>query len=494
MNLLLITADQFRGDALGHLGHPVAHTPNLDRLAASGVSFARSYAVTSPCGPARASLHTGLHAHNHRSVLNGTPLDARIPTMAGAARAAGFAPTLFGYTDTTADPTGLAADDPRLFTYEGVLPGYDAGLALPAHHRAWLDHVRARMPDLPDEFQAAHRPADGRIGGPAAYPAAHSPTAFLADAALNWLGAQRSRWFLHLSFLRPHPPWTAPAEWLRRFAPDAMPRPRRAPDCAADAALHPLQAALIADTRASAFVPGAPGRAADWTDAEVAGARATYFALLAELDQHVGRLLDFLDASGQAHDTLVVFTADHGECLGDHHLFGKRGFAEEAYRVPLIVRDPAPSCDAARGARVEAFVESVDLMPTVLGWLGIAAPAGDGASLAPFLRGATPPGWRDAVHWSFDFRELLEPADGALGADPHRATLLARRDATHLAVRFADLPPLLLEPGAPGPLVPLDDPPRAAAMAEAMLAWRLAHENPLFSDLQATPSGLRRWR
>jgi arylsulfatase A-like enzyme len=492
-NVLLITADQLRGDALGHLGHPVARTPNLDRLAREGVGFARHFSAASPCGPARASLHTGLHAHHHRSVINGTPLDSRIPTMATVARAAGRSPTLFGYTDTTADPTGLAPDDPRLFTYEGLLPGYALGLLLPEHHRAWLDHVRARRPALPDEFKAAHRPVDGRVGGAAAYPAALSPTAFVADAALDWLARQAPGWFAHVSFLRPHPPWAAPAEFLARLDPAAMPAPRRAPRAADDAALHPLQAAILADTRADSFVPGAPGLATGWTDAEIARVRATYFALVAEVDHHVGRLLDALDASGAARDTLVVFTADHGECLGDHHLFGKRGFVEEAYRVPLIVRDPAPAADAARGRVVDAFTESVDVMPTVLFWLGLEAPSGDGVALAPWLHGETPAAWRDAAHWSYDFRELLA-AHPALGTDPHRATLLARRDATRLAVRFADLPPLLLAPDAPGPLAGLGEPARAAAMAEAMLAWRLGHENRLFSDLQATPSGLKRWR
>ena len=186
-NVLLITGDQWRGDALGHFGHPVARTPQLDRLARGGASFARHYGVTSPCGPARASLHTGLHAHHHRSVINGTPLDSRIPTMATRAREAGYAPTMFGYTDTTADPTGLAADDPRLFTYEGVLPGYEVGLLLPEHHRPWLDHVRRVLPQLADEFQAANRPVDGIVAGSNAASAS-------AGAAQGGCGRRNETW------------------------------------------------------------------------------------------------------------------------------------------------------------------------------------------------------------------------------------------------------------------------------------------------------------
>src|SRR5690606_26370824 len=102
-------------------GHPLVRTPTFDALAARGVRFARHWANTAPCGPSRATLHTGMYAQNHRSVLNGTPLDARFTTSALEARRAGYAPILFGYTDTSPDPRGLAADDPRLRTYEGVL-------------------------------------------------------------------------------------------------------------------------------------------------------------------------------------------------------------------------------------------------------------------------------------------------------------------------------------------------------------------------------------
>lgn len=107
-NFLLITADQWRADCLGAVGHPVVRTPTLDRLVAAGTLFRRHYTVASPCGPSRASLWTGTYACNHRSVTNGTPLDARFTNLALEARAAGYAPVLFGYTDTSTDPRGLA--------------------------------------------------------------------------------------------------------------------------------------------------------------------------------------------------------------------------------------------------------------------------------------------------------------------------------------------------------------------------------------------------
>ena len=103
-NVLFITADQWRGDCLSALGHPCLRTPQLDALAHEGVIFSRHYAQASPCGPSRASLYTGLYLHNHRSVVNGTPLDLRHTNVALEARKAGYEPALFGYSDVSADP------------------------------------------------------------------------------------------------------------------------------------------------------------------------------------------------------------------------------------------------------------------------------------------------------------------------------------------------------------------------------------------------------
>ena len=102
--VLHISVDQWRGECLGAVGHPLVKTPHLDALAADGVLFKRHYTVCAPCGPARTSLHTGLYLMNHRSGRNGTPLDDRFTNVAREARKAGFDPTLFGYTDTSIDP------------------------------------------------------------------------------------------------------------------------------------------------------------------------------------------------------------------------------------------------------------------------------------------------------------------------------------------------------------------------------------------------------
>ena len=141
-NVLFITADQWRGDTLGAVGHPLVQTPNLDRLASEGVLFRNHWTQAVPCGPARASLHTGMYLMNHRSVNQGTPLDRRFTNIALEARKAGYDPVLFGYTDISADPRGLPQHDPKLRTYEGPLPGITPVLNTSNDVKPWLAHLQ----------------------------------------------------------------------------------------------------------------------------------------------------------------------------------------------------------------------------------------------------------------------------------------------------------------------------------------------------------------
>ena len=135
LNILFITADQWRGECLGVAGHPLVKTPNIDALAADGTVFLNHYSNAAPCSPARACLYTGLYQMTNRVVRNGSPLAARFDNVALAARRVGYSPALFGYTDQSADPTGLPPAAPRLKTYEGVLPGFDVRVRIPENEK-----------------------------------------------------------------------------------------------------------------------------------------------------------------------------------------------------------------------------------------------------------------------------------------------------------------------------------------------------------------------
>ena len=195
-NLLFITADQWRGDCLSALGHPTVKTPNLDQLASEGLLFKNHYAQCTPCGPSRASLYTGMYLQNHRSIHNGTPLDARHTNLALEMRKLGYDPVLAGYTDTTADPRRYPANDPALKTYEGILPGFSQVLAMPSTSfpepwARWLEAKGFRLPEnLSDLY---YQPVEnypgaetrGRTFAPACYSRDESDTAFLTELALQ---------------------------------------------------------------------------------------------------------------------------------------------------------------------------------------------------------------------------------------------------------------------------------------------------------------------
>jgi arylsulfatase A-like enzyme len=487
-NVLFVTADQWRGDCLGAAGHPVVRTPNLDRLAAGGVSFRRHFAQAAPCGPSRASLYTGMYMMNHRSVLNGTPLDARHTNVALEARALKYEPALFGYTDTSVDPRTVEPDDPRLYRYEGVLPGFDPVCHLPeGEPDAWLAWLRASGYEVPDDWRRfVDRPADGTRWR-TQYAAAHSQTAFLTDRLLEFVDAQRDRaWFAHLSWLRPHPPFLAPAPYDTIVDPATVPEPVRAPSREAEGAQHPLLGVMITH----------PLLASPDDEQDQRELQATYYGMLREVDDQLGRILDWLDESGQAARTLVVFTSDHGELLGDHWILHKLGWFDQAYHVPLIVRDPRPAFDATRGRVVDAFTEHVDVLPTICELLGAEAPLQcDGRSLVPWLEGATPSDWRREVHFEFDFRDPDSPLlEEAFGLTMEECALAVLRDDHGKYVQFAGhgaLPAIFFDLDRdPAQVVDRAADPayagRVLGYAQRMLAWRMRHAERTLSGMKLT--------
>jgi len=398
LNVLFITPDQWRWDALSALGGGVPRTPRLDALAAEGVVFGSHFAQCTPCGPSRASLLTGMYMMNHRSVGNGSPLDARFTNIALEARKAGYDPSLIGYTDTSLDPRLHHPDDPVWRRgYEGVLPGFTPLLLMPTDPWEWFRHLESKGYDLPERPYDVYGPEGGHpaVGGfgpydaPARYRAEDSDTAFSADRAMRFVTENRHQpWFLHLVFLRPHNPYIAPAPYHRMYDPAAVPGFKRAADPGDEARQHPFIAFRQRTRRA----------VAEMSEDEIRQLRAAYYGLVSEVDDNIGRIVDHLKATGQYDKTLIVVTSDHGDLLGDHWLVGKETFYDQAFHVPAIVRVPGAAWDGGRGRVVEAFTESVDLMPTILDLMGRAVPDQcDGHSLSPFLRGENPASWRSAA-------------------------------------------------------------------------------------------------
>ncbi len=449
-SLLLVTCDQLRADVLDGALAGLVPLPAFERLMGEGAYFPECFAAAVPCGPSRASLLTGLHAFNHRSIRNGTPLARHHATLATELRRTGREPLLFGYTDTAPDPTGRDLADPDFRSYEQPAPGFREIVEMRAEAPfEWLGHLAARGYDLPrplpERLMDLYRPvAEGRPPrptDPAVYAAADSDTAFLTDRTLAALEARRDAPFVaHVTYIRPHPPLVAPAPWNRAVAPADVPAP------ASVALDHPFRDAWFSAPAQHGLFHGFEGNVAALSADTLAALRAVYLGLVAEVDHHLGRLLDWLDRTGLAGTTLVIVTADHGEMLGDGGFWGKDNVLAPAHRVPLIVRAPG----GPRGTRVGGLASACDIAPTVLSWFGAPVPpAMDGVSLLPALAAGRTR--RQSVLTEVDFSHPSSPTrfQRALGLCETRCNAAVLRDARHTLVHFnGGLPPLLFDRAA----------------------------------------------
>lgn len=487
-NILLITADQWRGDCLGTVGHPVVQTPNLDAFAETATVFEQHYAATAPCSPARASLYTGLYQMNHRVVCNGAPLDDRFDNIARAARRAGYTPTLFGYTDTSPDPRRHHPNDPVLSSYEGVLPGFWVRQPLAEDDKPWLSWLAARGHD-PAGFQTIHHvePEDGEQVSlrPARYAREETQTAFLTNAFLTWLGEQEEDqpWMAHISFLRPHPPIAVPAPYNALYDPEDGPGFSGAPNAADEASFHPLVAALQDYQQLGTHLPGTSAFVRDLTRRDLKRLRALYYGMITEVDAQLGRIFEALE---HPNNTLIIFTSDHAEMMGDHWMLGKGGFYRESYHIPLMIRAPG----AVSANRVSAFTSSTDIFPTLLDLFDIAPEhAPDGASLMPYLSGQTPLTWRDAALWEFDYRLFLKKWPEKFPAPAHEDSpaALCRLGQDWQFVHFSGLPNVLMK-AAPTQGVPVNEatqnPDQVIANLDALLGARMRHNDETLARTQ----------
>lgn len=416
-NILFIMCDQLRADHLSCYGHPRLHTPNLDRLARRGVVFDHAYVQSPVCGPSRMSYYTGRYMHAHGVSWNFVPLKVGEMTMGDHLRPLGVRSVLIGKTHMRADALGLSrlGIDPKspvgvrmtecgFDPYErddGIHPysGHDPDPSYNAYLRAkgfggdnpweaWANTV----------VDAQGQPHSGWFLSyshlPARVPAEHSETAYTTGRAIDFMAeAGDQPWLAHLSFIKPHWPYVAPAPYAGMYRPeDALPLVR------ADSELidpHPVYAAMTRHRVSRTFAQ--PGI----RDAVMVG----YMGLVKQIDDELGRLWDFMDSRGLTERTMIVFCADHGDFLGDHWLGDKEMFHQPVVRTPLIVVDPDPRADATRGSRCDALVEAVDLAPTFLDvYGGNALPhVMDGRSLRPWLFGQTPQAWRSIAVSECDY-------------------------------------------------------------------------------------------
>lgn len=498
-NILLVTTDQQRWDTMGALGAPGLHTPTLNRLCAEGTACTRAYCANPLCSPSRASLLTGLLPSRHGCWTVGVPLRHTRTTLAHRLRRLGYTTALIGkgHLQPCLWP-GSPEAAPAIFSLEhfagwrGPYYGFERCALTIGHtcepHAAGMHYglwLRCQGVDSSAFFggQRSHELANapgGRWDLPPQWHSSH----WVADLAIRqlhtWARRDRTQPFLlWASFPDPHPPFVAPEPWYSRQVAlgDAGTPPTAAPDRWID---RPALYGAALEGRAAAHWPEdtlPPAGFDPGLDHRTIPADATrrwrhaYFAMIAQVDHHLGRILAALDECGQADRTLVVFTSDHGELLGDNGLWGKGPFhVESVLRVPLLWRWPGR---IPAGRRCAALFSLMDLMPTLLGAAGGAVPAGlDGLDQGAVLW-QDAPGPREAVrienratpglqlqtvvthryklttHLPGDTGELYD-----LEADPHECRNLWRDpDHAELRRRLAAKLPAQLDP-PPGQLAP----------------------------------------
>ena len=432
-NVLFVMCDQLRRDHLSCYGGRV-HTPHLDALAARSVRFDNAHVQSGVCGPSRMSFYTGRYVSSHGATWNRVPLSAAELTLGDYLRTSGRVAALAGKTHVLPDNEALDRFGIEIGSERGALlreggfvvldrydghtpPGAESGYAayLQAHgYRSadpWSDYVIA----MEDGARIVSGWQMRNVHLPSRVRDEHSETAYMTDRALEWIRAQGERpWVLHLSYVKPHWPYVAPAPWHALYRDgDVGPIRRGAQDGTADE--HPVVRAYREHDECKSFAREDVAR----------HVRPAYMGLTAQIDHHLGRLLTALDENGRMDETMILFTSDHGDFLGDRGLGEKELFYDEIIRVPFLIYDPSPQADATRGSADSRFVEGVDVVPTILDALGISLASHriEGRSLLPLTRSA-PTAWRDATFCELDYSYRRARRVLGRGADECRAWMV----------------------------------------------------------------------
>ena len=461
-NILFIMYDQLRFDYLSCAGHPHLHTPNFDRVAAMGVRFDQAFVQSTICGSSRMSFYTGRYVQSHGSEWNGFPLRVGEKTLGDHLRDVGMGCWLIGKTQMRADAEGmqrLGVDPDSIIGVrasecgfdlwvrdDGMVPegpdgSYDGRVS---PYNEWL-----KQKGYPGDNPWAHYANSGIVDGQIA-PAwlmehsdkqanireEDSETPWLTDRALEFMEQQDGPWCAHLSYIKPHWPYIAPAPYHDMYGANHVPAPNRAESEMENA--HPLFKKFANNIIGKSFHR-------DETRAKVIPA---YMGLIKQCDDQLGRILDRLEASGEIESTMIVLTSDHGDYLGDHWMGEKMFMHDCSVRVPMIVYDPSPDADATRGTVSDALVEAIDLAPTFVEAAGGEVPDHwlEGRSLLPLLRSEAPEDWRDYVISEYNY--AATPAAAELGISDADARMFMVYDGRWKMVHFeGGLRPMLYDLG-----------------------------------------------
>ena len=491
-NILFIMFDQLRFDYLSCYGHPTLHTPNIDRLAKKAVRFTRAYVQSPVCGASRMSFYTGRYVHSHGAAWNGFPLKVGEMTLGDHLRPLGMDCWLVGKTHMRADVDGmrrlgLAPDSIigarvaecgfDLFERDdGLRPEGPDGAYDPKGCAAYNAYLRSKGYEAENpwhDFANAGRDDDGKIasgwlmhnaGKPAAIAEEDSETPYMTRRGMAFMEqATSTPWLCHLSYIKPHWPYIVPAPYHAMYGHNEM-LPAVRHECERENP-HPVYAQFMGNRVGRAF------QREEVRDTVV----PAYMGLVKQCDDQMGVLFRWMEETGRMDDTMIVFTSDHGDYLGDHWLGEKDLFHEPSVRMPLIVYDPSPAADGTRGTVCDALAESIDLAATFIEAAGGEVPSHivEGRSLLPWLHGGEPENWREFVISEYNYGML--PAASRLGVEPCDAVLFMVADRRWKMVHAEGFRPMLFDlESDPNEFRDLGDCPRHAEI-RAMMSERLFH-------------------
>ena len=440
-NVLWIMCDQLRWDYLSCYGHPHLHTPHIDALAERGVRFTNAYVQSPFCGPSRMSAYTGRYCRSHGATWNVVPLRVGEPTLGDHLRPLGVRPVIVGKTHMKPDVQGMEwlginpdsvigvrISECGFEPFErddGVHPlskrdggeAYEAYLEAKGYPRPapWDSHANAAVGD------------DGEVLSgwllkysdlPADIAEEDSETPYMTRRAMEFMEeAGDQPWLCHLSFIKPHWPYIVPAPYNDMYGPEHIIPPIRSE--AEKDNDHPVYNAFINTRVCKTF-------SRDDVRERVIPA---YMGLIKQVDDQMGKLFAWMEEKRLMENTLIVFTSDHGDYLGDHWMGEKDMFHDQSAKVPMIVYDPRPEADATRGMVREDLVEMIDMAPTFLEYFGGEAKPHvlEGRDISPLLHSASAPEkWRRYAISEYDYS--FRQASVLLGNDQADARIYMIRD------------------------------------------------------------------
>ncbi len=402
-NIVFVYADDHAQHAVGAYGSRINRTPNIDRLAEEGMRFTETFVANSICGPARATILSGLHSHRNGKMTNRAGFKDDLPTFAKLMQAAGYQTAMVGKWHISPDPNG--------FDHWAIARGGYYNLSL----------VTAEGPTKHEGYT----------------------TDIITEEALRWIGERDPErpFLVWISHTATHRTWEPATRHLRNYEGQEIPEPPtlfddyegKSPGAAAaqmrvsrdlfpayDLKLPVTGEGILDGSRTGKLNRLTPAQREAWDAAygprneafAAAGLEGDalvrwnyqryikdYLRCVDALDESVGQVLAFLEVHGLAENTVVIYSSDQGFFLGDHGWYDKRWMYEESLRTPLIVRWPGVT---APGSTCASLVQNLDMAPTFLQLAGLEIPASmQGLSLEPLLRGEQPPEWRDSIYYHY---------------------------------------------------------------------------------------------